>query len=115
MPQKLILMFRLPDLRKKILFVLGVLLVFRLVAAIPVPGVDPSRLKEFLAGNQFFGLLKIFSGGVLENLSITMLGVGPYIAASIIMQLLTMIFPRMKEMYQEEGEAGRTKFNQYAR
>ncbi|MBI2055655.1 MAG: preprotein translocase subunit SecY [Candidatus Sungbacteria bacterium] len=112
---KLTLIFKLPDLRKKIFFVLALLVVFRLVATIPVPGVDPSRLKEFLAGNQFFGLLNIFSGGVLENLSITMLGVGPYITASIIMQLLTMIFPRMKEMYQEEGEAGRTKFNQYAR
>ncbi len=113
--EKLALAFKLPDLRKKILFVLIILLIFRMVAAIPVPGVDPTRLKEFLAGNQFFGLLNIFSGGVLENLSIVMLGVGPYITASIIMQLLTMIFPRLKEMYQEEGEAGRTKFNQYAR
>ncbi len=85
------------------------------MAAIPAPGFDPSRLKDFLAGNQFFGLLNIFSGGVLENMSITMLGVGPYITASIIMQLLTMIFPALKEMYQEEGEAGRAKFNQYAR
>src|SRR3989344_4834413 len=115
MPQKLILMFRLPDLRKKIFFVLGVLLVFRLVAAIPVPGVDPIRLKAFLAGNQFFGLLNVFSGGVLDNLSIVMLGVGPYITASIIMQLLTMLFPVLKEMYHEEGEAGRQKFNQYSR
>ena len=94
---------------------MAMLVIFRLVAAIPVPGVDPTRLKEFLAGNQFFGLLNIFSGGVLENLSITMLGVGPYITGSIIMQLLTMIFPRLKEMYQEEGEAGRARFNQYAR
>lgn len=108
-------MFKLPDLRKKIFFVLGVLLVFRLVAAIPVPGVDPIRLKAFLAGNQFFGLLDIFSGGVLGNLSIVMLGVGPYITASIIMQLLTMLFPSLKEMYQEEGEAGRQRFNQYSR
>lgn len=113
--EKLILTFKLPDLRKKVFFVLAMLVIFRLVAVIPVPGVDPTRLKEFLAGNQFFGLLNIFSGGVLENLSITMLGVGPYITGSIIMQLLTMIFPRLKEMYQEEGEAGRTKFNQYAR
>ena len=108
-------MFKLPDLRKKIFFVLGVLLVFRLVAAIPVPGVDPIRLKAFLAGNQFFGLLNVFSGGVLDNLSIVMLGVGPYITASIIMQLLTMLFPVLKEMYHEEGEAGRQKFNQYSR
>ena len=113
--EKLLLVFKLPDLRKKILFVLGILVVFRLIAAIPVPGADPARLKEFLGGNQFFGLLNIFSGGVLENLSIVMLGVGPYITASIIMQLLSMIFPRLKEMYQEEGEAGRSRFNQYSR
>ena len=113
--QRLSLVFKLPDLRRKVLFVLSALVVFRLVATIPVPGVDPLRLREFLAGNQFFGLLNIFSGGVLENLSIVMLGVGPYITASIIMQLLTMIFPRLKELYQEEGEAGRARFNQYAR
>lgn len=115
MLEKVLLVFKLPDLRKKIFFVLAILVVFRLVAAVPVPGVDPSRLKDFLAGNQFFGLLNIFSGGVLENLSIVMLGVGPYITASIIMQLLTMIFPGLKEMYQEEGEAGRQRFNQYSR
>ena len=115
MLEKMLLVFKLPDLRKKILFVLGILVVFRFVAAIPVPGVDPLRLKEFLAGNQFFGLLNVFSGGVLENLSVIMLGVGPYITASIIMQLLTMIFPSLKEMYQEEGEAGRSRFNQYSR
>ncbi len=113
--QKFALLFTVPDLRKKVLFILGVLLVFRVLASIPVPGVDPLRLKSFLEGNQFFGLLNIFSGGVLDNLSIVMLGVGPYITASIIMQLMTMLFPRLKEMYQEEGEAGRTRFNQYAR
>lgn len=113
--ERLTFAFRLPDLRRKVLFVLAALAIFRLIAAIPVPGVDPARLREFLAGNQFFGLLNIFSGGVLENLSVVMLGVGPYITASIIMQLLTMIFPRFKEMYQEEGEAGRQRFNQYAR
>lgn len=113
--EKIALVFKLPDLRKKVFFVLAMFVVFRLVAIIPVPGADPVRLKDFLAGNQFFGLLNIFSGGVLQNLSIIMLGVGPYITASIIMQLLTMIFPHLKEMYQEEGEAGRTRFNQYAR
>ena len=115
MLERLLLVLKLPDLRRKVFFVLAILAVFRLVAAIPVPGVDPVRLREFLAGNQFFGLLNIFSGGVLENLSVVMLGVGPYITASIIMQLLTMIFPRFKEMYQEEGEAGRARFNQYSR
>ena len=113
--QKLKLIFKDPDLRKKILFVLAMLAVFRLGAAIPIPGVDPIKLHGFLEGNQFFGLLNIFSGGALSNLSIVMLGVGPYITATIIMQLLTMIIPRLKEIYQEEGEIGRKKFNQYSR
>ncbi len=113
--KKLSLLFTVPDLRRKLFFVLGMLVVFRIASAIPVPGVDPLRLKSFLSGNQFFGLLNIFSGGALNNLSIAMLGVGPYITSSIIMQLLTMIFPRLKEMYQEEGEAGRRRFNQYSR
>ena len=115
MLRKFTLLFTAPDLRKKILFILAILAVFRIAAAIPVPGVDPLRLKAFLAGNQFFGLFNVFSGGVLDSLSIVMLGVGPYITASIIMQLLTMIVPRLKEMYQEEGEAGRSRFNQYSR
>lgn len=113
--EKLKLIFKDKDLRKKIIFVLAMLVIFRLGAAIPVPGVDISRLQAFFAGNQFFGLLNIFSGGALSNLSIVMLGVGPYITATIIMQLLTMMFPALKEMYYEEGEAGRQKFNQYSR
>ncbi|MBI2038719.1 MAG: preprotein translocase subunit SecY [Candidatus Niyogibacteria bacterium] len=103
------------SLRKKILFVLFVLALFRVGAAIPIPGVDAGRLAAFFSGNQFFGLLNIFTGGALDNLSILMLGVGPYITASIIMQLMTMLIPRLKEMYHEEGEAGRQKFNQYSR
>jgi len=113
--QKLKLIFKDPDLRRKILFILLILAIFRLCATVPIPGVDPARLSAFLNGNQFFGLLNIFSGGALSKLSIVMLGVGPYITASIIMQLLTMIFPRLKEIYQEEGEAGRQKFNQISR
>jgi preprotein translocase subunit SecY len=109
------LIFKNTDLRKKILFVLGILAVSRISAIIPIPGVDVFRLKSFFAGNQFFGLLNIFSGGALDNLSIVMLGVGPYITASIILQLLTMIFPVLKELYHEEGEAGRQKFDQYSR
>lgn len=112
---KLALIFKDKELRKKILFVLGVLFVFRVAASLPIPGVDPLRLSQLFQNNQFLGLLNIFSGGALSNMSIVMLGVGPYITASIIMQLLTMIFPRMKEIYQEEGEAGRKKFNQYSR
>jgi len=115
MYQRLLQILKISDLRKKIFFVLAMLVIFRVAAAIPVPGVDKEALRSFLSGNQFFGLLNIFSGGVLDNLSIAMLGVGPYITASIIMQLLGMIFPRLKEMQQEEGEAGRQKINQYSR
>lgn len=103
------------SLRKKILFILFALVLFRLGANIPVPGVDPSTIGAFFQNNQFFGLFNIFSGGGLSNLSIFMLGVAPYITATIIMQLLTMIFPKLKEMYHEEGELGRKKFTQYSR
>lgn len=107
--------FRIPELRKKVLVVLGLLVAFRVLAAIPIPGVDALRLEQFFGQNQFFGFLNLFSGGGLANLSVAMLGVGPYITATIIMQLLTIIFPRMKEMYYEEGARGQAKFNQYSR
>lgn len=103
------------ELRNKILFVALALAVFRLIAVIPIPGIDTQQLANFFNGNQFFGLLNIFSGGALSNLSLAMLGLGPYITSTIILQLFTMIFPRLKELYQEEGEAGRQKFNQYGR
>ena len=103
------------SLRKRILFIVAALAVFRLLANIPIPGVDKVALEQFFSSNQFLGLLNIFSGGGLSNLSIVMLGVGPYITASIIMQLLTMMFPKLKEMYHEEGDAGRKKFAQYSR
>lgn len=112
---KLRVIFKDKDLRKKILFVLFILALFRIGANIPIPGVDQLKLQSFFSGNQFFGLLNIFSGGGLANLSIVMLGVAPYITATIIMQLLTMIFPRLKEIYFEEGEAGKRKFNQLSR
>lgn len=102
-------------IRGKIIFVLAVLVLFRVGSSIPIPGVDHDKLSAFLSNNQFFGLLDVFSGGGLSNLSILMLGVAPYITASIIMQLFTMVFPKLKEMYQEDGEAGRQKFNQYSR
>src|SRR3989344_2967646 len=102
-------------LRTRVLFVLAALVVFRLLAAIPTPGVDMNALSSFLADNQFFGLLNIFSGGGFSNLSIVMLGVAPYITASIVMQLMTILIPRLKQMYQEEGDAGRQRFMQYAR
>ncbi len=112
---KLLQIFRIKDIRRKILVVAVLLIGFRLLAAIPVPGVDILRLRNFLGSNQLFGFLNIFSGGGLSNLSVMMLGVGPYITATIIMQLLTMIFPSMKAMYYEEGAAGRAKFNRYSR
>ena len=102
-------------LRNKILFVFGALMVFRLLAAIPIPGIDTVALSRFLGNNQFFGILNIFSGGGLSTLSIIMLGVGPYITGSIIMQLLTIMVPSLKRIYHEEGEAGRKKFTQYSR
>ncbi len=102
-------------IRNRILFVLGALIVFRALSTLPIPGVDQAVLAQFFANNQFLGLLNIFSGGGLSNLSIVMLGVGPYITASIIMQLLTVMSPKMKSLYSEEGEAGRAKFAQYSR
>jgi preprotein translocase subunit SecY len=99
-----------PVLRLRILFIFAALTVFRILATIPIPGVDQIRLQQFFANNQFFGLLSVFSGGGFSTLSLVMLGVGPYITASIIMQLGTVIFPQVKAMYTEEGEAGRTKF-----
>src|SRR5690242_8576714 len=95
--------FRVKDLRKKIAIVAGLLVAYRLLAAIPIPGIDASRLQEYFNSNQLLGFLNLFSGGGLSNLSIVMLGVGPYITATIIMQLLTIVFPRFKEMYYEEG------------
>ncbi|MCD6410577.1 preprotein translocase subunit SecY [bacterium] len=112
---KLIQIFKIRDLRRKILFVLFIFMVFRLLANIPIPGIDKTNLESFFARFQVFGLMNIFSGGTLSNISVVMLGLGPYITAIIIMQLLTMIFPALERLYKEEGEAGRQKFNQYAR
>ena len=113
--EKIVIVLRDETLRKRIAFTIGALVVFRLLAAIPMPGIDTASLSRLLAGNQFLGLLDIFSGGGISTLSIVMLGVGPYITASIIVQLLTMMFPSMKAKMQEEGEAGRQKLSQYSR
>lgn len=102
-------------LRKRVLFVLFILVIFRLLSTIPIPGIDSLELNRFLSNNQFFGILNIFAGGGLSNLSIIMLGVGPYITSSIIMQLLTIMVPTLKRIYHEEGEMGRKRFNQYSR
>lgn len=104
-----------PAIRNRVLFVLGALVVFRLLAAIPMPGINDAELQSFLSNNQFFGLLSVFSGSGFSTLSIVMLGVGPYITASIVMQLMTVLIPKLKEMYQEEGDAGRVRFMQYSR
>jgi preprotein translocase subunit SecY len=113
--QKAVLLFADQSLRNRLFFVLGALIVFRVLANIPIPGINADQLALFFNNNQFFGLLNLFSGGGLSNLSIVMLGVAPYITASIIMQLMTIMSPQLKAMYQEEGEAGRVRFNQYTR
>ena len=102
------------DLRNKILFVIAMLVVFRIVSHIPIPGVDLNNLRSALANNQVLGLLNVFTGGSMQNFSIVMLGVGPYITASIIIQLLTMIIPKFEEM-SKEGEQGQQKINTYTR
>lgn len=113
--QKIIQIFKIKDLRNKIIFVLAIFAFFRLMANVPIPGINAEKMKEFFESNQIFGLLNLFTGGALDNLSIIMLGLGPYITATIILQLLTMIFPQLEKMYKEEGEEGRAKFNQYGR
>ncbi len=112
---KLRLAFHDREIRMRLLFLVGALAVFRFLAAIPIPGVDHTALASFFASNPFFGLLNIFSGGGLSGLSLVMLGVGPYITASIIMQLATIIFPQVKAAYAEEGEAGRARFIGWSR
>jgi preprotein translocase subunit SecY len=113
--QKIVQIFQVKELRNKIFFILALLIVFRLAANVPIPGIDQERLRLFFENNQFFGLLNLFSGRGLSSISIVMLGVGPYITSSIIMQLFTMISSRLNQLYKEEGEAGRERFNQYTR
>jgi preprotein translocase subunit SecY len=103
------------DLRKRLLFVLGLLVITRLIAHIPIPGADLDQVKQFFQQNQFFGLVNLFSGGGLRNFSIAMMGVGPYITSSIIIQLLTMAVPKIEQLQKEGGEQGRKKLSQYTR
>lgn len=112
--EKLKQIWRDHDLRRAILFVVGLLVVFRIAAHIPVPGVDTEALRQFFSSNQVLGLLNIFSGGAMQNFSLVALGVGPYITASIILQLLTMIIPSLEEI-TKEGESGQRRINQYTR
>ncbi len=115
--EKFLQIFRVPDLRRKILVVAGWLVAFRALVAVPISGVDAANLKALFESSQLLGFLGVMTGGALtlKNISIMMLGVGPYITATIIMQLLTMIFPRLKEIYYEEGAIGRAKFNRISR
>jgi preprotein translocase subunit SecY len=103
-----------PDVRRKLLFTAGIFVVFRIFAHIPVAGVNLGALKTLFSQNQFLGLLDIFSGGTLANFSVMALGLNPYINASIILQLLTMVFPKLEEL-SKEGESGRQMINQYTR
>lgn len=106
--------FKIPDLRQKILITVAILIIYRIAAHIPVRGVDLEALRALFQGSQFLGLLDIFSGGTLINFSVISLGLNPYINASIIIQLLTMVFPSL-EALSKEGEYGRQKINQYTR
>jgi len=113
MLNKIVQIWKAKDLRRDIFFVLSLLVVFRAAAHIPIPGVDVMALRQFFSSNQIFGLLNLFSGGVMENFSIVMMGVAPYITSSIIFQLLGMIIPKMEEM--QKDEMGRQKINMWTR
>jgi len=103
-----------PDLRKKILFTLGIVIIYRLIAHVTVPGADPAGLKEFASRNELLNVFSILTGGSTENLSIVLMGISPYINASIIIQLLTVVIPKFENL-QKEGEQGRRKLNSYTR
>src|SRR4030065_318987 len=106
--------FKSPDVRKKILITAAILIVFRLIAHIPVSGIDRGSLQALFAGSALLSLLDVFSGGTLANFSILALGLAPYINASIILQLLTYVIPRLEEL-SKEGEYGQERINQYTR
>jgi len=113
--EKIKKIWNIKDLRYKILFVFAMLVIFRAIASIPVPGVNTSRLHMFFENNQLFGLLNVFSGAGMDNFSLVMMGVGPYITSSIVMQLMTVIIPTVEKWYRDEGEMGRRKFQQVTR
>lgn len=111
---KLLQAWRVKDVRNGLLFVIIMMVVFRVVANIPLPGVDLIALRRFFEANQVLGLLNLFSGGTIRSFSVVALGVGPYITSSIIFQLLGMIVPRLEEI-QKDGEAGQKRINQWTR
>src|SRR3989338_5509257 len=106
--------FKSPEIKKKLLFTAFIFAVFRIFAYTPLPGVDLVRLKDLFRQSEFLSLLDIFSGGTLVNFSVIAIGLNPYINASIILQLLTFVFPKLEEL-SKEGEYGREKINQYTR
>jgi preprotein translocase subunit SecY len=106
--------FRAPDIRRRLLYVFGILIVFRFLAHVPVPGVNQAQLHQYLQDNALFGVLDLLSGGGLSSFSVVALGVNPYINASIIMQLMSGVIPSLQAL-QREGEYGRNKINQYTR
>lgn len=110
--QALLDAFSLPDLRRRLLFTIGMLVVFRLIAHVPLPGVDLEALRELFERNQLLGMLDLFSGGAMRNFSVAAMGVYPYITASIVMQLLVPVVPQLRALSQE-GEAGRRRINQF--
>jgi preprotein translocase subunit SecY len=103
---------KLPDLRRKLIFTVAILVIVRLAAHVPVPGIDSEALSRMFEANQLLGLLDMFSGGAMSNFSVMAMGVYPYITAQIILQLLQPLIPALEELGQE-GEAGRNKLNQY--
>lgn len=111
---KLLQIWKIKDLRNSILYVAAMLVVFRIAAHIPIPGINAQALKDFFASNQLLGIMNILSGGGMENFSIVAMGVAPYITASIIFQLLAMIIPQLEEL-SKEGEQGRAKINRWTR
>ena len=104
--------FSLPDLRRRLLFTIGMLVVFRFIAHVPLPGVDLAALQQLFEQNQLLGMLDLFSGGAMRNFSVAAMGVYPYITASIVMQLLVPVIPALRNLSQE-GEAGRSRVNQF--
>jgi len=112
MIQAVVNAFKLPDLRKKIVFTLVILILYRIASHVPVPGVDATRLKDLFANNQLLGLLDIFSGGAMANFSVMAMGVYPFITAQIILQLLQPLIPALDAL-AKEGEEGRDKLNRY--
>ncbi len=115
MLSKIVKIFQISDLRNRILFVLGAFAVFRFMANIPMPGFDAERMRELFEQFQMFQFADLLVGGTLDQFSIVMLGLGPYITAVIVIQLLTLVWPALKKMQSEEGDAGRQKVNQYGR